>query len=202
MNISGIPAVIFRYFAPALPALTLTALAAGSSIASEREHGAHVHGVGQMNVAVEGDGVEIEITAPGADIVGFEHKPETGADRQALADAVAKLKDGAVLFVFPAKARCKLEEAEVESGLMEDDHEHDKKHRHEKEHGHGHDKEGEHAEFRAHYHFHCGNPDAVTHIDLGYFKAFPAARELEAHTLTARGQGAQELTAGLSRLTF
>ena len=149
--------------------------------------------------------VEIEITAPGADIVGFEHAAETEADRAALAAAAARLKDAVALFHFPPKAACRLEEAEVHSALLDGAHGHEKGHEHEKSHGHekGHDHKTEaHVEFRAHYHFRCADPAALSHVDLGYFTAFPAARELEARTITAKGQGAAELTADRPRLTF
>lgn len=186
-------------------------VAAGPASSADRDHGAHEHGVGQLSLAVEGNTVEIEITAPGADIVGFEHAAETEADRAALTAAAARLKDGAGLFLFPPKAECRLEEAEVHSALLDDAHDHEKGHDHEKKHdhdkGHDHDKEHAHdaeghAEFRAHYHFHCADPAALSHVDLGYFTAFPAARELEARTITAKGQGAAELTAERPRLTF
>ena len=190
--------------------LAASAVAVPPVAAAERGHGAHQHGVGQLNLAVEGANVEIEITAPGADIAGFEHVPSNEADRKAVDAAVAKLKDGAGLFRFPDKAGCRLDEADVSSPLMvgaghghdkDHGHGHGKEHGHGQEKGHGHDAEP-HAEFRAHYHFRCADPAALTHVDLGYFKAFPDARELEARTVTARGQGAQELTAERSRLTF
>lgn len=180
-------------------------VAANPASAAEREHGPHEHGVGQLSLAVEGNTVEIEITAPGADIVGFEHAAETEADRAALAAAAARLKDAIALFRFPSKADCRLEEAEVHSALLDGAHGHEKGHAHEKGHdhdkAHGHGAEA-HAEFRAHYHFRCADPAALSHVDLGYFTAFPAARELEARTITAKGQGAQELTADRPRLTF
>jgi len=186
--------------APRYRVLAVAALIAAVALpapAAERGQGAHEHGVGQLNLAVEGATVEIEITAPGADIAGFEHAPETAADRQAVAAAVARLKDAAALFRFPAKAGCTAEDVEVESPLMEGRRGHEKEHGHDNAHG-----AETHAEFRAHYHFSCSDPAALTHIDLGYFQAFPAARELEARTITARGQGARELTAERSRLTF
>lgn len=172
---------------------------ANPATAAEREHGAHEHGVGQLSLAVEGNAVEIEITAPGVDIVGFEHAAETEADRAALAAAAARLKDAIALFRFPPKAHCRLEEAEVHSALLDEAPGHEKGHAHEKKHGH---KAEAHAEFRAHYHFRCADPAALTHVDLGYFTAFPAARELGARTITAKGQGAAELTADRPRLTF
>lgn len=196
------PVPRIQFLSPCFAAAALLAglfVAANPAPAAERGHGAHEHGVGQLSLAVEGNAVEVEITAPAADIVGFEHAAKTEADRAALAAAAARLKDAAGLFRFPPKAACRLEEADIQSALLKEAHGHDKEHAHEK--GHGHQAET-HADFRAHYHFHCADPTALTHVDLGYFKAFPAARELEARTITARGQGAQELTADRPRLTF
>lgn len=174
--------------------------------AAEREHGAHEHGVGQLNVAIEGDEVEIELIAPGADIVGFEHEAETEADKAAVAEAAALLADGPAIFVFPDGAACALEEAEVESALLEGEHAHeehadekhsDEEHAHEEHAG----EEGEsHSEFHAHYHFECGNPGALDHIEVRYFEHFPNAEELDVQTITDDGQGAQELTAEAARL--
>ena len=185
----------------------------------------HQHGVGQRNVAVEGNDVEIELETPGTDIVGFEHTPRTKAQKKAVQDAAKALRDGAALFVFPAAAGCTFKEAEVESGLLADAHEkhgdkhrdekhhgkkhshekhhdekhHGKKHDHEKHHGEKHDEET-HAEFHAHYHFTCKNP--VTHADLRYFETFPRAEALSARLLTASGQSKQKLTRKAARLKF
>ncbi|MCF3629714.1 DUF2796 domain-containing protein [Thalassospiraceae bacterium LMO-SO8] len=194
MSLLPVPRIVS--FKPRFAAAALLAglfVAAKPASAAEREHGPHEHGVGQLSLAVEGNEVEIEITAPGADIVGFEHAAETEADRAALAAAAARLKDAVALFHFPPRAACRLEEAEVHSALLDGAHGHEK----------GHDQKTEaHAEFRAHYHFRCADPAALSHVDLGYFTAFPAARELEARTITAKGQGAAELTADRPRLTF
>jgi hypothetical protein len=156
-------------------------LAASPASSAEK----HAHGEGELNLAIDGNEVVVELTAPGSDIVGFEHKPSTDADRKAAA-AAAILKDGGALFAFPDKAGCKMQDADVQSDLMKDD-----------QHDHG-----EHAEFQAHYRFRCETPDALSHVDVGYFKAFPRAEELEVQLITPKGQGAAELTASSSRLTF
>jgi len=135
--------------------------------------------------------VEMELIAPGADIVGFEHRAETPAEREAVEKAVGLLKAGAELFAFPADAGCSLREAELESALLPDDRDEDEAHEHE-----------DHAEFHVRYRFHCTQPDALNHVDIGYFRRFPAARELEAQFITARGQATQELTPASARLRF
>lgn len=170
---------------------------------------AHEHGIGVLNLAVEGKEVEIEMTVPGADAVGFEHAPSNDKDRRAVESAIAKMKAADKLFMFPAAAGCRLEEAEVHAAQLEDDHKddehkHDHKddHKHDKDHDHKDEHKEEHAEFRSHYHFECLVPEKLTHIDVGFFKVFPSAHELEARFITPRGQGAAELTAAASRLKF
>ena len=130
----------------------------------------HQHGVGRLNVAVQGDEVEIELETPGADIVGFEHEPRTAEQKRAVQDAATALRDGAALFVFPAAAGCTLKEAEVEAGLLGDDHKehghekHGDKHEHEK-HGdkHGHEKHGDKHEHEKHGHKEHGHKYAEKH---------------------------------------
>ena len=60
------------------------ALAATAAVAEERrELGAHEHGHSTLTIAVEGTRVAMELSAPGADIVGFEHAAETDEQKAA-----------------------------------------------------------------------------------------------------------------------
>ncbi len=198
-------------------------LAAAANAAAAAEHAAHVHGVTKLNVAIEGETVEMELIAPGADIVGFEHEPESAKDKAAVKSATATLEDGAGLFVFPQEADCRLMKAEVESAALEHDHgddhaekSHGEEHAEEahgeehadKGHGeeHAHEAHGDehaeeaHGEFHARYRFRCTRPDRLTHVDVRFFEKFPLGRELDAQTISPRGQSAQELTASSMRL--
>lgn len=134
--------------------LTLTA---GQAFAEEK---AHEHGHATLNVAVEERGVEMELTAPGADIVGFEHQPGSDADRAAITEAVATLQKG--LFTFAPGAGCELEATGIYSALLpggepvhsgehhhDDDHKDDHGHGHKHDHGHGH-KHDDHKDEHAH----------------------------------------------------
>ena len=184
----------FINFARTTPAL-LALMVGFSNFSTVDAADPHQHGVGQLNVAIQGDHVEIELETPGADIVGFEHPPRTDEQKKAVQDAARTLRNGSAIFVFPAAARCKLEKTKVESGLLEDNHEtHGEKHHDEKH------KEEIHAEFHALYHFSCKNPASYT--DLQYFEAFPHAKALLARTITAKGQRKQRLTRKAPRLIF
>src|SRR3990172_13326550 len=69
------------------------ALAATPARAEEakRELGAHEHGHGTLNIAIENARVSMELEAPGMDIVGFEYAASTDDQKAAVAKAKAEL---------------------------------------------------------------------------------------------------------------
>jgi hypothetical protein len=171
--------------------------------AAEASETAHEHGVGALSIAVEEHEVEVELTIPGSDVVGFEHLPSSKKERQAVISGAKDLRDVNNILVLSSKAKCRIKDVEVTSGLLEDqkdDHDHGDKHKHEEKDA---DKQKEvHSEFIAHYHFHCEYPKLLKSVQLGFFKAFPSARELDAKWITPKGQGALELTPDSPNLIF
>ncbi|MEL7464802.1 MAG: DUF2796 domain-containing protein [Pseudomonadota bacterium] len=140
----------------ALP--TILALLTGPAFAADdRALGAHEHGVGELNIAVDGQTVAIEFYAPGADIVGFEYKATTANDRAAIDDAVAILARPLDLFVAPEAAECSVVKASAALESEDDHHDHgdhkdDVGH---EEHAHEHDHDDQskfHAEGEKHDH--------------------------------------------------
>ncbi|EKO3835771.1 zinc uptake protein ZrgA [Vibrio harveyi] len=114
--------------------LSLTATANAEEY---RQHEAHVHGHVEFNIAQDGKDLLLEITSPGADIVGFEHAPENAEQENALNNAIAALKDTNKLFAINQQAKCVIEDVHVAHTLGEESHEGHDHHDHE---GHDHDK--------------------------------------------------------------
>ena len=174
------------------------ALGASQAVAEEqRELGAHEHGHSVLNVAIAGDRVEMELMAPGMDIVGFEHAPETDEHKAAVAQAEAILRDPLALFVLPGDAGCAIETAAVELEA-EDEHEgeHGEEHaeeehaeegEHEEPHAE-HEGEESHTEFHAEYAITCDSPDDLGTIEFVFFERFPGAEEIEVTVITESGQ--------------
>ena len=54
--------------------ILLLASALSAAEGEHREHGAHEHGRGLLNVVVEGNELVIEFEMPGVNVVGFEHE--------------------------------------------------------------------------------------------------------------------------------
>ncbi len=105
---------------------------------------AHEHGVGELNIAVDGTQVAMEFHAPGADIVGFEYEAESDTDKAAIEAGLAKLSKPLDLFEMPAAAGCEMTEMHValESEEEHDDHGHDDDDDHDKDEDHAKDEHG------------------------------------------------------------
>jgi hypothetical protein len=89
----------------------LLALSLASPMAAA--HKAHTHGVGDLDVAVEGGRLSLALTVPAADVVGFEHAPRSDGQREAVAAAEKLLRSQAELFALPPSARCRFLSADV-----------------------------------------------------------------------------------------
>jgi len=177
-----------------------TALQTGVASAQHREVGAHEHGRGTLNIAMEGTRVTMELEVPGADIVGFEHAAKTKKQKAAVEKAKTQLAAPLALFVLPAAAACKLGEAKVEIEGGADDHDHGKgKDKSAKGASKGHHEQG-HSEFRAQYALECASPASLTAIEFAYFKTFAAAQKLEVNVITSKGQTKFEVTRGKPRI--
>jgi hypothetical protein len=190
-------------------------LACATLPASAEEHrqlGAHVHGHGRLNIAVDGKKLLIGLEVPGADIVGFEHEPSTPEQKAAIPNAKAKLANGLALFKPEEKAHCELEQVKVslEAG-------------HEEEHEHGApapaaapaqatapaqaagqaqattppagkpEGAGHHAEFHAEYELSCSAPSRLTSMTFEYFNVFAGAQELDVSVISPKGQSSFEV---------
>ena len=153
----------------------------------------HVHGIATLNLAMEGNKLEIEFVSPAGNIVGFEHEAVTAAERRAIRDAIEQLRKGNELFDLPLAASCSLHVAEVEHGYgeeekREDGHGHDAEHDDHDEHGHAEEEEdGTHSEFHAHYHYEC-NGSAIGMIEVRLFDYWPRIKGIRVQALTPDGQ--------------
>ena len=169
-----------------------------------RELDAHEHGVGQLDIAFDGDKIAIELHAPGADIVGFEYEAQSAEDKEAVEKAIALLAKPLDLFIFSDAAGCNVLSAasELES---EEDHDDHKGHDDHDDHGHDeHDKdehadhedhaeEAGHTEFHAEYTLSCTDISALNDITFAYFDQFPNALELEVQMISDKGATAFEV---------
>lgn len=182
----------------ALPFALLPTLA----IAADHDHthhdslGAHEHGAAQLDAALEGSTLEIELRSPAMNLVGFEHAPVSETDRRKISAARTELEQPNGLFGLPAAAGCTLAKTELESPLFEGD-------AHEHEHEHDEDHEGQHSEIHARYRFECATPQALQALNLqGLFSTFPGTQKIQAQLIGPNGQRGAQLDAEQPRTAF
>ena len=165
-----------------------------------RAHGAHVHGVAALNVALDGEALYLEFLSPAVNLVGFEHAPADAAERALVQEAQTSLSRPEVLFVLPEAAGCELADADIETpwtpaaagshgapgpaaGA---------------EAGHA----GDHADVHAGYRFVCSRPGGIGALEVPLFDRFPMTRRLEVQYVVSGTQGAAVLTPDRRRLAF
>ncbi|EGQ8159135.1 DUF2796 domain-containing protein [Vibrio parahaemolyticus] len=183
-----------------------------------RQHSAHVHGHVEFNIAQDGSDLLLEITAPGADVVGFEHAPENAEQEKTLQHAIATLEDSNALFAINPQAQCEIEEVHVEHSLGgqheehggqheehehhdHEGHDHDEhahhdhdKHEHDGHEGHDHSEHSDHGEFTVQYRFHCAQVGELSRIQTDWFNQFPSTESVNVNLFTDTTQSATSLT--------
>jgi hypothetical protein len=159
-------------------------------------HAAHEHGVAHMNLAVEGRQVEIELETPLANVLSFEHAPETDAQKQEIRTMAAVMHKAEELFVFPAAAQCRVETVSLESAAISDDLLAPKASAEPTEQardGEPTDEEA-HADLDVEISFLCLQPEQLNSLTVNLFSAFPNLQEVEVQLVTPHGQKAAEAT--------
>ena len=180
----------------ALPFALLPLAMAHAADEHDHEHGslgAHEHGVGTLNVALDGPTLELDLDGPSVNLVGFEHIATTDADKAKVASARAQLENPLVLFSLPKAAECVVEAQDLESPLFEAA----------PEEATGTKTEHHHSDIEAHYAFTCAKPDALKALDLAqFFKTFPGTQKIKVQLIGGSGQQGSELTPKSPSLTF
>lgn len=163
-----------------------------ASISSANE--AHVHGLANLTLALEGNALAIQFESPADNLIGFEHKAKTEQEIQKIAQAKQVLSATGKVFTFNG-TECKSEQVHIDvSDLLptkhshHDDYQHKYKHKHHHKHQHS-----SHAEISAEYQFKCQNPEALLSISFNTLTQFQGLQKVNVNWITTISQGATSL---------
>jgi hypothetical protein len=163
---------------------------------THHQHGAHVHGVAMLNVALDSDELLIELTSPAMNLVGFEHAPRDAAQRDAVAEARRALAEPDRLIRINPEADCTLAESHAMLELGEHAAAaHDPTQSATPSHA-----TEVHADGHGEYHWRCAHPGRLAHIELPLFDVFPGTERIAVQLITPTDQSASELTSDNRRL--
>ena len=182
----------------------LTVIAASSLLlapvltSSAFAHEAHVHGVGKLDVALDGNTLSMHLDSPLVNLIGFEHAATSTKDRQAAQDMAKTLRDAAKVFVTSTAASCtvsqvKLVSSAIAPALLGEAPAAKSA---------AHDDQDGHADLDADFVFQCAAPAQLRQIDVKLFEAFKGFVSIDVQLVTAKRQGAAKLTPSSSVISL
>lgn len=135
---------------------------------------AHVHGLSEMTMAIEGETLDIQLISPTINLFGFEHKASNKKEITIINNAKALLSNTASLFSFSGGG-CSLINTVIDvSGLIkfhESGHEHQPK-QNKKSHDDHSVQEESHNQLVANYRYHCEEITTLSAITVLAFDQF------------------------------
>jgi hypothetical protein len=159
-------------------------LVAGGVRAQERHLGPHVHGQATLEISEEGPTLDVDLSIPGHDAVGFEHPPTTPEEGRELDQARATLLSGRWLTTVEA-AGCTASAASVVADGFD-----------------AKAKPGAHGDVDATFRFTCAEPGRLDGFDVALFAAFPALQRIVVTIVTASGAAQRVLDRPATRVTL
>ena len=149
------------------------------------EPGAHVHGVGKLQVVLDSNTLTLSLDSPLANLVGFEHVPQNEQQKAAVRAMADKLNQAAVLFAPTPAAQCQVASVRLAAPVLAPA-----------------SKRDGHADLDADFVFRCLQPAALRDIEVRLFAAFPQLQRLDVEIVGPRGQTAARLTPKQPRVTW
>ena len=171
--------------------LAATILTAGSTFASDNP-GAHQHGHAELQLAIEGNQIDLIFTSPAYNLLGFEHRARTEEQKALVTQTTSWL--GETPLVDTAEAGCKVMNAVVHHQAGGDDHGHDHGHAHDHEDKHANENGSTHSDFEVTQSLSCSRLDASEVLSTPLTERFPEIEHLDVEWVWSGGQGAQELS--------
>jgi hypothetical protein len=153
----------------------LISLSLVATSASAGPH-AHTHGVGELELALDGSTVRASLRLPMESLLGFEHAPRTEAQKEAVQKLKARLADPVAWILPSSQAGCRLVSTDYKSTLFS-----------------GEVVRG-HSDLEYIFAFECRNVTELTRFDVLALQVFPRLRSLRVQLVTDQGQRALQLT--------
>ncbi len=141
----------------------------------------HVHGMATLQLAVDGNTLQLNLESPLDSLLGFEHLPRTAQQKDAVKVMEGHLRQADRLFQPSPAARCTLKSVTLDSPVLNAG----------KPHAPPHD---EHADLDGEFVFTCAQPGELRDLEVKLFETFPGVRQLKVEAATPRGQKAATLT--------
>ena len=157
--------------------LGLFCMAAPFAFAQDKHtHAAHSHGVGSLELSVQGGKVSGSFEIPMESLLGFEHLPRTPVQKKAMADLQTAVGQASYFISLPAAADCQPISLQVNADMFKG-------------------KKSEHSDLDAELEFSCSQPNALKQLEIPLFKKHPRLSSLKVDMVSPKGQASVTLKA-------
>lgn len=141
----------------------------------------HTHGQGQLLISQDGTEWHMQLILPAADSLGFEHVPETQAQKNKIESLAKKLQENAAVI-----------EVDGQCALIKAAHSLVNQHGDELHKNHEHDNEQDHHDIEVEYQFSC--KDVITQVFVKIFETMPSLNAIALQWILEDSQGMLTLT--------
>jgi hypothetical protein len=180
-------------FAMLAGGLLLAVAWSATPVVGFEHHHIHEHGKVTLNVALDGSTLSIELDAPAANVVGFEHPPRTADEHAAVARVSAYLRAGRDLIGVPPAAGCRFigtKYTEPKWEAVSDSHPV----------GATAGSQEQHADYEARFNYTCDHVAELAWFEPWVLLKLLSITETRVTILTAAGQRAETVTSGHARI--
>lgn len=184
-----------------LPVLLLCALTASADNLN-----AHQHGQAELQLAMDGQSVELMALSPAHNLLGFEHEPRTNTEQEAVESALTWLT-GTPL-INTVSGSCSIQTSEVHyahagNDAHHEEHDHHQEHGdHEHDHEHHESEETTHTDIEVFQTLNCPDLAPDSQLVTSMSEQFPAIESLDIQWAGPEGQGALRLEQGITEFSL
>ncbi|GAA6137426.1 hypothetical protein NBRC116583_11730 [Arenicella sp. 4NH20-0111] len=182
----------------------------GGVCARSTSHEIHNHGAGRMTVAIEEGAVQVHLTSPAVNFLGFEYSPTSQSEVDSVVASKAVLSSPENVLSIQG-SNCSISRVQVSvlgpagrprvTQEHHDQEHHDQEHHDQEHHGDGREP-NEHSEIAAEYLFSCTDNQVPDSVNVHLFARFPGLQKIEVNWVSESGQGAGILLPKSSSIEF
>ncbi len=176
-----------------LPVLLLSALTASAENLT-----AHQHGQAELQLAMDGQSVELMAMSPAHNLLGFEHEPRTKAELEAVETALAWLTETPLINTLSGS--CSIQTSEVHYAYAGNDAHHEEHGDH--AHEHHESEETTHTDIEVFQTLNCPDLAPDSQLVTSVSEQFPAIENLYIQWAGPEGQGALRLEQGITEFSL
>ncbi len=149
---------------------------------------AHAHGSANLDIAALDQSLEMSLTSPSINIVGFEHAAQSESQQQAIKKSQQLLLAPQALFTFNGSA-CEMKNISSDFSAVEAATEQKPINK-------------THSDIHVHYRFQCQDITALKSITVNLLKAFPAIKNLQTRWIIQQRQGIANISQTSQRINI